>query len=183
MLGNLLSLRELDCASAQAKLPTGLFWMPHFSGSGTPYLDFNSTGVITGLSLGTTSGDLFAALLEGTAYEVRLNIDIIERSGISINQYRCIGGGSKSDIWMQIKADVCGKPLTTMLVEEAGSYGASMLAASGALKEHDAAAFARRWVRENKTFQPRSSLHEQYSVLFESYKQVYALSLATRHRK
>ena len=183
LLGNRLSLRELDAAAAQAGRPTGLFWMPHFAGSGTPHLDFNSTGVITGLTLRTTHADLFRAALEGTAYEMRLNIDVLERCGISVNQYRCIGGGSKSDVWMQIKADVCGKPLTTMHVGEAGGYGAAMLAACGVHNETDAAALARLWAREGRTFEPRSAVHEQYTELFESYRRVYALSSAVQRQK
>ncbi|MGC8779071.1 MAG: FGGY-family carbohydrate kinase, partial [Candidatus Caldatribacteriaceae bacterium] len=99
--------------------PTALFVLPHFAGSGTPYLDEGSRGAILGLTLGTRKRDMVRAILESLTYEMKLNLDLFERFGIPVRELRVIGGGSRSRQWLQIKADILQKPLLTLATGEA----------------------------------------------------------------
>ncbi|MEA2012185.1 MAG: FGGY-family carbohydrate kinase, partial [Verrucomicrobiota bacterium] len=108
--------------------PTNLLVLPHFTPTGTPYFDSKAYGAILGLSLSTDKGDIIRALLEGVAFEMRLNIDILNASNIKIKELRAIGGGAKSSIWTQLKADVLNKPIVNVKVTEAGCLGAAALA-------------------------------------------------------
>lgn len=158
--------------------PTGIFVLPHFSGSGTPYLDFNSKGVIAGLTLDTDRFQLYKAILEGTALETRINLECMENCNIVIDELRCIGGGSRSDVWLQIKADVTGKKITALEVPEAGCLGAAILAgiACGAFSNVEEA--VEKYVKIKCEFFPHKELHEKYNDIFNRYRNVYHISKA-----
>ena len=70
------------------------------------------------------------ALLEGVAFEIKLNLDILHQSGYEVKELRIIGGGAKSIKHVQLKADVIGMPITILDVSEAGCMGVAMLAKS-----------------------------------------------------
>jgi len=180
LLGGRLQPAELDALAAKNNNPSGIFVLPHFAGSGTPYLDFNSTGVITGLTLGTQKEDIFRAILESTAYEMRQNVSLMEKCGVKAGHIRCIGGGAKSPLWLQIKSDVTGIPITSMAVSEAGCYGAAMIAACGSSNEKNLSELADIWVKEIKTYEPCMDKKKVYDEYFEKYKNLYQVSLGIR---
>ena len=175
LLGGRLSPAELDRLSEKNGEPSGLLILPHFAGSGTPHLDFESKGIIAGLSLGTTKEDIFKAILESTAYEMRQNLSIMEKCGVRADHIRCIGGGAKSPLWLQIKSDVTGLPITSMAVSEAGCYGAAMIAAYGS-SAGGLAALADSWAEEIKTYEPHMGKKRIYDEYFEKYRKLYPLS-------
>ncbi|MCA9449903.1 MAG: hypothetical protein KC931_22470, partial [Candidatus Omnitrophica bacterium] len=100
--------------------PTRLFVLPHFTSTGTPDFDNHSRGAIVGLSLGTTEGEVIKAILEGVTYEIRMCSDTFKEVGHPVKEYRCSGGGAKSETWMQIKADIMNAEMTVPEVSEAG---------------------------------------------------------------
>jgi xylulokinase len=59
-------------------------------------------------------------------YELKLNIDSFQRAGIPVKALRAIGGGSRSDMWVQLKADILGIPIERTSVTEAGCRGAGV---------------------------------------------------------
>ena len=91
--------------------PTGLLLLPYFAGSGTPTLDVNAKGAILGLTFGTTKADLAKAALEGLTFELRTNVDLLRSAGVEIAELHAVGGGARSTLWLQIKADICNVPL------------------------------------------------------------------------
>ncbi len=115
--------------------PTDLLVLPHFTPTGTPHFDANAKGAIIGLQLTTKRSEILKALLEGVALEMKLNLDIMERSGMKINKLYATGCGARSKIWTQIKANILNKPITVIEVEEAGCFGAAMLACSAITKK------------------------------------------------
>lgn len=155
-----------------AQEPTRLLVLPYWTPSGTPYFDVHTPGAIIGLRLGTTRGEILRALLEGVAMEMRLNLEILHESGCAISQLRAIGGGAKSPFWTQLKADVLGRPVTTLNVTEAGCLGAAMLACSSVtgtpLRE-----LARVWVTPQGTIDPRPAVARHYEEQFVRYRQFY----------
>ena len=165
--------------SAPEGNPTGIYILPHFAGSGTPYLDFKSKGVICGLSLGTTRIELYMAIMEGACYEMAVNLHAMSDSNIDVNELRCIGGGAKSKLWMQLKADITGKPITVMKTNEAGCFGAAMMAAAGADAFKDMSEPARIWTQKAKIYYPNEKSSERYAEAFEKYKNIYEISRKT----
>jgi len=158
------------------KKPSGLFVLPHFSGSGTPYLDFNSRGVIAGLTLDTDKYQVYKAILEGTSYESRLNIECMEKCGIEVNELRCIGGGAKSRLWLQMKADITGKRVAELEVSEAGCLGAAILAGIGCGAFKTAEEAVDRYIRVKNEYLPDGDMHEIYSEAYSKYVNMYQLS-------
>lgn len=152
--------------------PSGLLVLPYFTPTGTPYFDPHATGAILGLRLTTTRGQMIRALLEGVAFEMRLNMDILAHSGLRVEQLRAIGGGAKSATWNQLKADVLGVPLAICAVTEAGSRGAALLACAPDTGQ-SVEQLASRWTKINRVVEPRKSHADHYSERFSTYKKLY----------
>ena len=154
--------------------PTDLDVLPYFTPSGTPYFDAKLPGAVLGLRLDTTRGQLLRGLLEGVAMEMRLNVDILDLSGLAINEFRAIGGGAKSARLAQLKADVLGRPITTLEVTEAGCLGAAMLACAAENENKNVLReLADIWVKPTSTVEPDTQRARRYTEKFERYKQLY----------
>ena len=153
--------------------PTGILVLPHFAGSATPYMDGGSKGAIIGLTLEHTSADIYKALMEGVSYEMLLNIEMLRKAGVRITKLHATGGGAKSSVWLQLKADVFGLPIVSLGSSEAGTIGSIMLTglASGAFSSLEEA--AGKLIHEEGTYYPDMKKHAEYMVLFEKYRQVY----------
>lgn len=153
--------------------PTGLLALPHFSGSGTPSMDPLSQGLITGLNLQTTRGELYRGLVEGISYETKYNIDCLREAGIDLHTIRAVGGGARSGLWTSVKADILGMPLDIMSVEEAGTLGNAMIAgvASGIFSSYKQA--VAKLVRVKGSIQPDMKNHEIYKDRYAKYLRVY----------
>lgn len=150
--------------------PSGLLVLPYFTPSGTPYFDVSVKGAIFGLDLSTTRGEIIKALLEGVAFEVKLNLDILQQSGYEVNELRVIGGGARSQKLIQLKADVIGKPITILDVTEAGCMGVAMLARAFHSSQN-VVDIAKRWVKPISKVEPK--LQDYYNTKFNLYKKLY----------
>lgn len=153
--------------------PSSLLLLPHFSGTGTPYLDTESKGAILGLSLSTEKGELIKAILEGISLEIKHNINWLENAGIPINEIRAIGGGAKSEKWLQLKADVFGKKVVSLDISEGVCLGAAILAGTAIGKYHSIKTAVDKLVKPKKEYHPNPSLQEFYEERLELYKSVY----------
>ncbi len=154
--------------------PSNLLVLPYFTSSGTPYFDTKTKGAILGLQLSTTRGEIIRSLLEGVAFEMRLNMEILEKSGCKISELRAVGGGAKSTIWTQLKADVIGKKITTLNVTEAGCLGVAMLACSTHTGE-SIQKLAAKWICPVSTISPQPDNKKWYNDQFDQYKKLYSL--------
>ena len=150
---------------------TGLLMLPHFAGAATPYMDIESRAAFIGMSLSTTQGEIYKGLLEGISYEMRLNV---EGTGfLKLDKLYATGGGSKSDKWMQIKADIMGVPYITLEAKEVGAAGTAMLTAT-AIGVFDSLEDAKKkFVKQKAVFTPDMKKHEEYSLHYERYLGVY----------
>ena len=151
--------------------PTGLLLLPHFAGAATPYMDIHAKGAICGLSLENDAADVYQAMLEGICYETRMNLELLEQAGIVIDSLRATGGGARSGAWLQIKADVLGKPIDTLNVDEAGTVGSLMLAglATGEYASLEQAAGLVHTVRRLEPAENR----DRYAPIYARYRRVY----------
>jgi xylulokinase len=162
--------------------PTGLLVLPHFAGAGTPTFDTASKAAILGLTFSTTRTDLAVAILEGLTYELRLNLDLLRDGGVAIDVLRAIGGGARSRLWLQLKADITGIPVITPRVTEAAAFGAALLAGAGAGLWASAAEGAERFLELTERYEPDPGRHAAYSELYERYREVYPAVAPISHR-
>lgn len=151
----------------------GVFHIPHLVGAGAPHWNPHARGVFAGLALGHTRRHLMRAVLEGVAYEIRSNIEVMKELGIAANEVRVSGGAARSDIWMQIQSDVLGIPILRNELEEATALGAAILACKGVgvFKTFDAA--VKKMVRPKDTINPLSENRDVYDRGFQKYKALY----------
>jgi xylulokinase len=152
--------------------PSSLLVLPYFTPTGTPYFDHDVYGAVLGLKLHTTREEFLRGLLEGVALEMRLNLEILARSDIRIDELRAIGGGARSPIWTQLKADVLDKPITTVRVTEAACFAAAMLACSAVTGE-PLKSLVDRWVTTEGVIEPIPHNAERYRERFETYRELY----------
>ena len=106
-------------------------------------------------------------------YELRINLDRLERCGIQIDTLRAVGGATKSPKWMQIKADITGKAVQTLQISDAACLGGAMLAgaACGAFSTLDEA--VEQCVHIKTCFEPDPKRGMLYQEKYEVYCDLY----------
>lgn len=107
----------------------GLVVLPHLEGAFCPEFEPKATAVFFGATLRHTRAHFIRAIMESVAFMLRKNLDLLEALGIPITEVRSMGGGARSNLWLQIKADVLQKPVATVEVEESACLGAAILGA------------------------------------------------------
>ena len=151
----------------------GLMLQPHWSPS--VHNKF-AKGSIFGFSDIHTRAHVYRALLEGLCFELRHMQEIVQKkTGIALREIRVGGGGSRSDVVVQIAADMFNLPTSRMDTSEISALGAAIDAAvaTGLYPSFDAAVAG--MVRKGKTFQPCAQSHRVYSQLFHDvYKHTSA---------
>ena len=153
--------------------PVDVYVLPHFVGTGTPYLDPRSKGAIIGLTTSTTRGEVYKAIIDGITYETRINLERLERSGVRIDELRAIGGGATSKIWPQIKADILRKRVVRLAVSEAGTLGAAILAGTAVGDFADVDRGVEATVHTQDEFTPDENSADQYEANFDVYRGIY----------
>ena len=152
--------------------PSRLLVLPYFTPTGTPYFDTSIKGAILGLDLTTSREEIMKALLEAVAFEMKLNLEILEQSGCQVTELIVIGGGAKSEVWSQLKADVIGKPITILDVTEAGCKGAAMLTKAAHVQE-SIVDIVKEWEKPLMRKVPDKKIYDHYSEKFIAYKNLY----------
>ncbi len=153
----------------------GILLIPHFVGSGAPHWNPLAKGIVFGLSLGHERKDLYRAVLEGVAFEIRKNIEIFKQLGIEPKELMLTGGGSRSDFWNQICTDVLGITCVRNIIEESTSLGAAILAASGAGIFQDISKAAENLCKVDKKWIPNDERHIFYEKLYNFSYDLYKL--------
>ncbi|HYH94083.1 MAG TPA: FGGY-family carbohydrate kinase, partial [Candidatus Saccharimonadales bacterium] len=120
----------LALADASRPGANGLLLLPYFAGERTPIQDPDARGLIVGLSMDTTRGDLYRAALEATAFGVRHNVDAMRAAGAPIDRIVAVGGGTQGELWTRIVSDVTGLEQVIPRETIGASFGAAFLAAS-----------------------------------------------------
>jgi xylulokinase len=152
----------------------GLLFLPYMSGERSPIWNPNARGVLFGLTLSHQRRDVLRAVLEGGAFAVRDNLEVFLSRGLDIQELRITGGGAGSLVWRQIMADVLGYHLYRLSIQETATFGAAILAGSGANIYQDPGQSARRLVTTHSAEQPDPLRHQGYLRRFNLFKQLYA---------
>jgi xylulokinase len=151
----------------------GLTMLPHLMGTGSPEFDSKAKGVFYGVTLNMTKGHFIRAILEAVACIVRENVDPLLKRGFPIKEIRVLGGGSKSELWNQIKADMLGLPVISLKNIEAASLGAAILAGVGCGIFKNIQEGCDKVVKTDKIFTPDPAKKEIYLKVYRQYRQLY----------
>ncbi|ALX65858.1 FGGY-family carbohydrate kinase [Microbacterium sp. XT11] len=162
-------------ADAEASGPgaKGLLMLPYFAGERTPIQDPDARGVIAGLTLQHTRGDLYRAALEATALGVRHNVETMRDAGADIRRIVAVGGGTQGRLWLQTVSDVTGLVQEVPATTIGASYGAAFLAAVAVADAGSAPRIA-DWNPVTETITPDPALRATYDALFDRYVRLYA---------
>jgi xylulokinase len=133
------------------------------------------SGALSGLRLDTSRGDILKGILEGSTLHLKHRVESLRPAGIRIDEYRPVGGGSRSDVWVQTCADVMGRPFVRPRVTEAGMMGAAILAGVGAGTFPSFEAGIEAMVRLERAFEPDPTRQRLYEHRFEQRKQAWPL--------
>jgi sugar (pentulose or hexulose) kinase len=116
-----------DLAAAVPPGADGLLMLPHLSGAMSPIYNNDARGVFCGFTLAHNKGHFVRAIMEAIAFMLRRNLDQVAHAGSAYREIRSSGGGARSQLWNQIKADVCGIPVISLASEEAALLGDAIL--------------------------------------------------------
>lgn len=179
-------LASIETEAAASPLGAGgVMLLPFWQGSMTPHWDSAARGVIAGLSGSTRRGDLYRALLEGLALDLAVSLKkAMAVTGQPIDRFQAIGGGARSDLFLQILADTLDRPVDRSEAKEVSSLGAAMAAAKGvgwfATIDEAAASMGGRIA---ETFEPEPRRVAAYKALAEIYDELWPILRSWNQRR
>lgn len=149
--------------------------LPHFAVTGPPHFIADSCGVIAGLKTETTRGEILKGLIEAMTFYIRAVFETLPGAGIDVSAFRVVGGGSKSDAWIQISADILGRPFVRPKINEAGVLGAAILSGAGCGVFPSLQTGVDIMVQLERTFDPDPKKHALYDERFGKYQRLWPL--------
>jgi xylulokinase len=150
-----------------------LVFLPYLYGERSPIWDTDARGVFFGLSLSTTKADMVRAILEGAAFGLRHNMEAAAAAGFAVSALNCVGGGARSALWNQIKADVLGIPVRLPAAASGAAMGGVMMAGVGVGLYRDFAAAKAAVFRISREFLPNEANRRIYDDLYGVFLDLY----------
>jgi xylulokinase len=151
----------------------GVTFLPALSGAMAPEWVPSARGCFYGMSAGHGRGHMARALLEGCAFAMRDVVDRLIELGVPAGAILLAGGGARSRIWSQIRADLLGRPIHVSRVVDACPLGAAMLAAVAAGLAPDPASAAARAVMERDEVEPDPRRRGAYDDAYGGYRALF----------
>src|SRR5690554_450670 len=155
------------------KVEDTLYFLPYLTGERAPINDPLARGTFIGIRPEHKKDDLGRALVEGITFNLDSIFNNIKNKGIPITKARVIGGGAKSDIWVQMISDIFNIEVETIKIEEGPALGAAILAMVGDGAYKDLLEATKQIVKINQTFVPNQEKSEIYLRKKAKYNKVY----------
>lgn len=172
-----ISIHELLSEKAAKKRPgeTGLLALDWWNGCRTDLMDDTLTGALVGMTLSSRAEDIYRALVEATAYGIRLAVDVYERAGVRVSALTACGGmANKNPFLMQIYADVLGRPIDVLDDNLACARGSAMYGAvAGSVFADMTACASRLAARPVRTYTPEKAHTAVYDQLYALYLRLH----------
>ncbi len=176
-LATVLGARQPEILSWAAEAPAGsdgVTFLPSLSGATAPRWNDRMRGTFHGLSLSHDRRHLSRAVVEGCVCALRDVTTRLQAMGLPGTEIRVVGGGARSPLWLQIKADMCGLPVRPVLGPEPTALGGAMLAAVGAGMYPDAGAAARQMARlGEERYEPEPDRSACYDEGYRRYRELF----------
>jgi len=163
------SYTELDnMATDTNEIPANVFFYPFLGGMSSPNWYEEAKGTFYGINLSTTRGEMIKSVMEGIAYQIRCNLEVMKTNHNIINEIMVFGGGAVSDLWCQIISDITDKDVKTLFTAETASLGAAILAGLGCglfsgIEEIE------KNICVRKVFKPRKHMVKAYNEKYFDY--------------
>jgi xylulokinase len=152
----------------------GYIFFPFLNGQVTPTYDNCARGGSIGLTLAHDRATAIRSILEGTAFELRMVKEALEKLlGRPFECLRLTGGGAKSALWTQIQSDIYGKPVQTLQISECTTFGAAILGAFAAGIFNNIEEAVLTLVHTQSTIEPDFKNHELYNELYSIFCETY----------
>lgn len=151
----------------------GLVMLPHLSGSLAPDVNAKAKGVWFGFSLNHTKAHFARAIMESLAFILRRNLEALGDMGIHVKEVRSLGGGSKSGVWNQIKADTNDITLVTVKSKEAACLGAAILAGTATGVFESVADAVDNMIQIKDKFEAQPELKPVYDKNYKMYCKLF----------
>lgn len=153
--------------------PTRLMLLPAFEMTGSPGFIEDASGLIAGLKINTSRGEILKAIMENVTYYFRSSLLACRTAGIAPAEFIATGGGARSDRWLKIKADIMGATYVRLRSTEGGVTGAAMLAglATGVYSTPGEAVEC--FVHRERSFEPDPGRQRLYDERFALYEELF----------
>ncbi len=152
----------------------GLTMLPHLMGAFSPEYEPGARGAFYGFTLHHGKGHFVRAVLEAVAFMLRRNLELLAGlGGTPAREIRSHGGGARSPLWNQIKADTCGLPVVTLQGEDAAIRGDAMLAGVAAGIYSDLTEASSAMVSISERYLPDSTANRAYDAAYTRYIQLF----------
>ena len=150
-----------------------ILFLPYLMGERSPINDTDATGIFIGLRPNTTRADMYQAVLEGVAFAIKDNLEIIKQFGVDVRSSCLCGGGAKSKLWCKILANVLDIDLHLPMTEQGPGYGSAILAMVGAGVFSNVKTVAATFFKTSETVKPDRELVKLYADRYEKYRRIY----------
>ncbi len=160
-------------AATAAPGSEGILFLPYMMGERAPIWHTQARGVLFGLSLATPRGAVIRAILEGTAFALRHNLDVARAVGVTIREIRSVGGGTRSTLWNQIKANILGIPVLLPEASVGAPFGDAVLVGLGLGLYPDVLSALREMVRIKTVYDPDLEYAWRYARLYALFRDLY----------
>ncbi len=152
----------------------GLLFLPYLTGERTPHADPMARGAFVGLTVRHESKHMTRSVLEGVAFGLRDNFELMRSAGLtSIDQVRISGGGARSTLWRNILADVLETELVTVNTTEGAAFGAALLAGTGVGAWRDVREACDATIRVTGNTPPNPETAARYRPCYRAYRGLY----------
>ncbi len=152
--------------------PSPVLFLPYLSGERTPHNDADIRGAFAGLSHQTDRVELTQAVMEGVAFALKDCLDALRAAGTDLKAADAIGGGSRSELWLRIIANVLDLPIHRLADSEvSGAMGAALLGRMAATGEDPRAVC--KPPQRSATITPTQGLRDAYAEAFARYRKLY----------
>jgi xylulokinase len=174
---SVLGIDQAGLFELAARAPAGAdgaLFVPALSGATVPRWNDRMRGVFAGLSMNHERSHLARAVVEGCSFALRDVLERMDALGLAGQEIRVVGGGARSELWLQIKADVTGRTVRPVLADEPTALGAAILAGLAAGTFRDTAdAVARTVTPSTRGYQPDERARTLYEERYAQYRALY----------
>jgi len=159
----------MEEAGAESAGSGGLLLLPAFIRGMGAFQAHDATGALVGLTTTTRRGQIARAVLEACCYQLRKQRQVISTElGLDPESLLVLGGGTRNPLWLQMKADVTGLPVSVPEHDEITLLGTAMLAGVGAGVYADLEEAVKATRFPLQTFEPDPAAHARYTDLYEN---------------
>ena len=155
--------------------------LPYFCGVITPVSNPDMRGAILGLDLKTDKIDIMRAIMEGIGFMLKEQIDFLSSKGFKVDRVISLGGGARSDIWLQIKSNILNRRVVALENEESASFGCAVTAAVAGRLINGFDEIKQK-IRIRREFTPDLKEVDIYEQKYKKYLQLHRMLLRNFYR-